>query len=405
MLIPYVPGCLGHLSLQRWINEAHATYIKKSLQAMLRWRAIRVDPAQQAFTQTFVGKQSLTVIGEVLRFGHGFTDFLASSLFNIMVLAWLLPGDLAIGYTISMVACTITLIFLRKPIDRLATRQEHCHINYATHLTQAWDNTVIGNVHHYDRWAHGHIQTSTQYYLAAMRTQTVQSMGNILLSTLMLLPSIYLIISTLNSPSLIPIAAAALITNLTRIFHVLSGMTALVNEALACGATFARARVLFEGWPALTPMQYPSDGPGALALPLFINGKAVSWRHAAMDVLAAQRAGRYTIQAPNGAGKTTFLKALKFKLGDSGFYLPAHAEGLAWAANVDGMSTGQKMISHLAEIDGLSDISHILLDEWDANLDDKNTALFDQRLDSTALSKVVIEVRHSKTKELMLGIP
>ena len=145
-------------------------------------------------------------------------------------------------------------------------------------------------------------------------------------------------------------------------------------------------------------MHYLSDGPDALAWPLFINGKAVSSQHAAMDLLAMQRAGRYTIQAPNGAGKTTFLKALKFKLSDSGFYLPAHTKRLAWAANVNDMPTGQKMISHLAEIEGLSDISHILLDEWDANLDDKNTALFDQRLDSTPLNKVVIEVRHSNTK-------
>ena len=52
------------------------------------------------------------------------------------------------------------------------------------------------------------------------------------------------------------------------------------------------------------------------------------------------------------------------------------------------------MVSHLEEIKTLPDVTHILLDEWDANLDDQNTALFDRQLDATSKTKVIVEVRH-----------
>lgn len=393
MLIPYIPGSLGFIALQRWTNETHCRYVTGALQAMRGWRQKRTDHDQQLFTQTMVGKQELSLVTEALNFVHGFTDFLASSLFNVVVIAVLLTGDLAIGYAISMAVCTATLLLLRRPVERLAIEQERSQIDFATHLTHAWENTVIGNAHNHACWLTGNKKTSARYYSAALRLEITQAAGNILLAALMLLPSIYLIISTLNEPTLIPAVGAALIANLTRIFHVLSGMTALVNQAIACGAVLARARVLFDGWPAQQAGSAVAavNSPG---LPLIINDEPVSSLHDASEFLLMQKVGRYTIRAPNGAGKTTFMQALKFRLSDHGFYLPAHTHGLAWSANMNGLSTGQRMVSHLEEIATLPDITHILLDEWDANLDSKNTALFDQRLNVAAKTKVVIEVRH-----------
>jgi|GEM_PF-3851302 len=52
------------------------------------------------------------------------------------------------------------------------------------------------------------------------------------------------------------------------------------------------------------------------------------------------------------------------------------------------------MVSPLAEIEALPDITPILLDEWDANLDSDNTAHFDSRLNAASKSKVIVEVRH-----------
>ncbi len=127
-----------------------------------------------------VGKQALTLITEALNFSHGFADFLASSLFNVVVMAILLPGDLAIGYAISMAACTVTLLLLRRPVERLAIEQERHQIDLATHLTNAWDNTTIGNAHNHACWLAGHKENGARYYRAAIRLEATQAAGNIL---------------------------------------------------------------------------------------------------------------------------------------------------------------------------------------------------------------------------------
>ena len=35
MLLPYIPGCLGHIALVRWINGAHSVYVTGALSEMV----------------------------------------------------------------------------------------------------------------------------------------------------------------------------------------------------------------------------------------------------------------------------------------------------------------------------------------------------------------------------------
>ncbi len=394
MLLPYIPGCLGHIALVRWINGAHAAYVKSALSVMVGWRGKEVTQAQRSFVQTLIGKQSLVLIDDLLRFVQTFTDFFASSLLNVIVLASLLPGDLAIGYAISAAACTAALFFLRKPIDRLAGMQEAAHIRFSSHLTHAWDNITIGNLHNHAQWQARNREFAKTFYGTCIRLTTVTAAGDILLALLTLSPSIYLLLATLNDATLQPVVAAALIANLTRIFHVLSGVTALVSQALGLRAVLARTRMLFGGWPAPDSLREVGAKRMALAMPISINDEIQHARDEALTFLASRAQGRFTIRGPNGAGKSTFLRSLKFRVGDSAFYLPAHTEGLVWQSDLEGMSTGQRMISHLKEIEALSGVTHILLDEWDANLDQRNCQMFNHLLDVAAETRVVIEVRH-----------
>ena len=393
MLLPYVPGCVGHIFLQSWVNRAHANYVMRAREAVRQWQGRRVQEADRSFMQTLIGKQSYTLIESVLAFVHGFVDFLASSLFNVLVLAWLLPGDLAMGYALSTLGCAIALFLLKKPIDRLATEQESQHVAMSSSLTRAWDNVVLGNAHNEQQWASQNGRCACAFYGASMSLTRTLWLSNIGLACITLLPPIYLIIATLDTPGLQPVVAAALIANLTRIFHVLSGVTALVSQAIACGATFARVRILFDGWPTELPAD-DAKAQSALAQALTLNDEPVADRDGAMMDLATRRTGRVTLRGPNGAGKSTFLRSLKRLVGDRGFYLPAHTEGLAWRDPCDGCSTGQRMSRHLKEIGELPGVTHLILDEWDANLDVANTAQFDALLDEWSQSRLVIEIRH-----------
>jgi ABC-type transport system involved in cytochrome bd biosynthesis fused ATPase/permease subunit len=62
----------------------------------------------------------------------------------------------------------------------------------------------------------------------------------------------------------------------------------------------------------------------------------------------------------------------------------------------DAASVGQRVLSYLKYAMS-EEYKSILLDEWDANLDAKNTSAIDNELNILSKTRLVIEIRHSRT--------
>jgi ABC-type transport system involved in cytochrome bd biosynthesis fused ATPase/permease subunit len=101
--------------------------------------------------------------------------------------------------------------------------------------------------------------------------------------------------------------------------------------------------------------------------------------------------GRFRITGRNGAGKSSLLRDLKALLPDAVLLgpdihlLPIEVVG----------STGQiqRQTLHAMLEQG---VSTLLLDEWDANLDQVNTTSLDGQIDELSKRALVIEVRHNR---------
>ena len=112
--------------------------------------------------------------------------------------------------------------------------------------------------------------------------------------------------------------------------------------------------------------------------------------------------GRITLRGTNGCGKSTLLAQIKEHLGDRAFLLPANP--VLYFPQLDGKeaSSGQAVSRalELIETDYLDDnVTTVLLDEWDANLDEHMRAEHDRRLNALARRKCIIEVLHNKHGE------
>lgn len=107
--------------------------------------------------------------------------------------------------------------------------------------------------------------------------------------------------------------------------------------------------------------------------------------------LIQKKNGRSVIRGANGSGKSTLLLHLNMKL-ESSFYLPASPQ--LEIGEVTGCeSTGEKILKHLEFIKN-QDVKVLLLDEWDANLDQANIDKIHKQLEEISQDKLVIEVRH-----------
>lgn len=127
---------------------------------------------------------------------------------------------------------------------------------------------------------------------------------------------------------------------------------------------------------------------------IYVNGTTVQGRSQLIDYFSNIEDGRFRITGPNGSGKSSALLALKEQFGSRGFLMPTNRASLAWKGVNEMRSTGQQMISSLQEIVSLEEVQYILLDEWDANLDQDNTTGIDAVLDALASTKMIVEVRH-----------
>jgi Fe-S cluster assembly ATPase SufC len=104
--------------------------------------------------------------------------------------------------------------------------------------------------------------------------------------------------------------------------------------------------------------------------------------------------GRHTVRGPNGVGKSVSLALVKHQMGQHAYLLPASAD-LYLGIETRGFSSGQRTLAYLRTIFASPDLPKIiLLDEWDAHLDNEFRDKVDQEIENISRSRVVIEVRH-----------
>ena len=84
--------------------------------------------------------------------------------------------------------------------------------------------------------------------------------------------------------------------------------------------------------------------------------------------------------------------ALKKHFGEKAFYLPTHSD-LDFGDEFRNISSGQKLFK-IVELMKSFDEPIILLDEWDANLDDKNRSELNKIIVELAKTKTIVEIVH-----------
>ncbi|VEG12532.1 cytochrome c biogenesis protein CcmA [Moraxella cuniculi] len=98
----------------------------------------------------------------------------------------------------------------------------------------------------------------------------------------------------------------------------------------------------------------------------------------------------------NGAGKSSLLKLLKQHNPAATLITPDSDFQYTTAA----LSTGQEQLLRLTELIHDPQNTILLLDEWDANLDDYHITVLNQQLVALAKDKLIIEVRHHQGGQL-----
>ncbi|WP_338298423.1 ABC transporter ATP-binding protein [Pandoraea sputorum] len=391
MLIPYFPGCASFVALQSWINRAHREFVTRFARTAYGFTDAHCDSGLRSVSESMIARNSFLAIRDYLTFIHGLVGFLLNSTLSIVVLGIMLPGNLLTGYFFTLSLCALLIVVMRTSVARKSSEMEKQFAYYGQILARVWANTTLGNRYHYENWSRATDTHATAYYGASTRLQWLKQAGNLSLALTALGPTIFLVWNVVKNGHADAVLIAAVIVNLTRIFHILNSLSALVYQVLDLSSMNARIKMLFA---AEQDLLAPRDSPKSPAGVMSMNGEPVRCFAEATRALIVAGTGRFTIRGENGAGKSTLLRFVKKSLGDRSLLLPAQQSDLVWRNAGDKVSTGQSMLMQLEEAVNIPDIDALLLDEWDANLDQSNRIAVDQMLSLLSETKLILEIRH-----------
>lgn len=392
MIVPFIPGCASNVAMQAWANAAHAKLVSVFTSQYESRTDLYLNRELRDEVESVLSRNSFSVIFEYIGFLHSFASFSLNSLLSALVISLLLPSSLVGGYVVSILASFVMIMAITPLLSRESKKSQEAYARYGSALGKFWENTTLGNEYNYKRWSLAKAELGEVYYKSLLRLASIKQIGNCLLGFVTLIPTAYLIRAAVTSASLESAVVAAIIVNLTRIFHILNSFGALIYQMMEFGEMNASLSFVFRVANA-SPGKYVG-GRMMEKIKLSVNHGAEKDVDELMGYIGSQKSGRYTIRGKNGSGKTTFLMALKDRSPRKYFYLSPAIDQLAWEGEYQNLSTGQKIVQAFDEIKHIDGVHAFLFDEWDANLDQSNMARIDGLIDRLAESMVVVEVRH-----------
>ena len=316
-------------------------------------------------------------------------SFLLNIVFTTIVLTTFVDGDFSWVFLVSLVLSFLTYRFFQPKLNALVKTDQQSQMRFLAYIAKAWDNILLNN-----RNIHQHYQETLDRDFSAARANAVRETSWTMLSVFTISLVASLPIFGLNiylawaHPARLDLVAALAVT-LPRQLSVITSFRNLFAQL----TNIRNFGIRFESARQNSSLEYLDLSRKIDFGRLLFNERTLSDLDELRAELNSQSNRRITISGPNGAGKSTLLLLLNQELPNS-VYIPA-APALEIKPDYAADSTGQRMLKHVEYAIG-ADVPFLLLDEWDANLDQVNCTQISALLDQTSRTKTVIEVRHKR---------
>lgn len=406
-LASYVPGCIALVTKITWKQESQRsfinTFVSSNRNQIGEWSNKGIKEEKLSLL-TAEGPSALHALIDYLYDLYG---YVTSVFFNIFALSVMVEPLFALAYGISVLTVVFVMKAKRRIQRRLTKKALTARLDLYQSLLAAWDNVLLGNFYNFKLWQDKTSQRVNRCLQKNVELERFDQILAIVIALLTSIPSLCVVIwYAYSNRHNIPNLTAFLVT-LPVLFNILSYTYQTLS--LIFRWTMHRGKLL-SIFRAIQPVQYSPtnmekkvkwgkiqiiqsllstaapDNHISLACP-----QSISNHHELLDF--TKQPGRITVRGENGAGKSTLLMLVKNALLDRAFFLPTQNQ-LSFISETNKYSTGESLKNRLLEILERVDVDVLLLDEWDANLDQENREKLSSLIDELAEKKCVIEVRH-----------
>lgn len=390
LVVVYVPAYFAIIFAEKGNYLAWQSYLNRFEQVFLGKATLFNDDKLKQHTIALISQESKDTISDASAVGFDLLALLLNVFLNILVISFVIDGKILLAYALGMILSTVFIYALRHIIHQSADTAQNARLALISQLHQSWDNIILNNRYNHQRYqtttntqfdqtTHDNLKAASVRYISA-------SVGMILMITPVLAMIFWLFKQNWQNGATL----AVLIATLPRQVQLLQMCYTLISYNV--GISMIKTRL--SGLLALFETPIYSLTPFIQSDKIFVKQTEQPFNK---DKLPST--GRITLIGKNGVGKSCLLLSLKAQWQDGAYYLPAKHQLSFDTKNSHQGSTGEQLLRQLDELyHQLDGVKVLLLDEWDAHLDNDNIALIHQRLDDWAKTKLVIEIRHFKNK-------
>jgi hypothetical protein len=396
LVLPYLPGMLALTCVNLWDLDLNkrlvARFIDKNQGQIALWR----NHGARAMRTSLLSKEGPQVLQESANYFYDLFSTGLNILMNATVISFVIHPVFAASYAVGFVLCALLIWKSQLKNETLAVQAQDSSVRFTGVMFRIWDNVLLANRLNLREW-----RGNADAAFEATRRDRLMSIGftqimSGITTVLVVLPVAGAVVWYLSvHPSRSPETAALLIT-LPRLFMILTVTSHLLSLSFGWIAHIAKVKAVFDGAEdrsvAVADLQSQID-----LNRITVESGATPAGPADLEELKKimNRHGRHTLRGQNGAGKSALLLKLKEENTQRATYIPANHELDVRGLNRD-QSTGQRAKGALAEILRQDASSVMLLDEWDANLDDLNREQLSAVIERESLTRCIVEVVHRR---------
>jgi ABC-type bacteriocin/lantibiotic exporter with double-glycine peptidase domain len=347
-------------------------------------------------TKSFFTNQLWIIIDEYYSYITDFFSIILNITISVFLFGMLIEWYFVLAYLIAGLITVFLVFFTEKKISKFSKLWQESQAKLHNLLPIGWDTILVGNKYNLNGWLGSFVKNKDDAASKRNHMGLYSDAASLLIMLISSVPVIIAMVSVIFESGIDKVKLSILVVTLPRQLITLQYFSVLVEYLLRYSSIKARIHQIDDKL-TLTEKDNLISRIKWNEIKVYKNNEKIGTEYGdyttLMSDLDLNKPSLITIRGCNGAGKSTLLYQIKSTI-DGCFFLPVQSM-LFWPdIDQNEMSTGQRMKTIIDKIINEIDDKIILIDEWDANLDENKRLELEKKISQAALVKTIIEVRH-----------